>query len=477
MSQFNLDNVTTYTTQSSEFKVDVKEEKMEVEEGEMDELPSIPVDYKLYRRFWSLQDYFRKPSQCYEKIPWKSFQQNSEAVLKCFASSKLDDMKSSRRKLAMPRATDTSTYFAKYLTSEKLLDLQLNDSNFRRYVLVQFLILFQYLNAQVKFKSTSQQLGEEQSQWVRNTQEQVYQLIKETPPDGEVFAKTVEHTLEREEHWNKWKNDGCPSYELEKQAAEPPKQKRAKRKWVGDDLQATGGKIIKMGSSELTKLWNLNPNNMDACKAESRVFLPELQDYFSEAIDQADPDAMIEDSYKLVNNQTFQWKSLRLLARRSPHFFSNTNQPAIPLPQYLDIMLKKIAQEIPQANNAEEMKTGVEEEEEIKEAQDEDELKQNGENGKDEEEGMTETLTKETLNLLSNKLGAEWKKLATELNFPEDDISYFESETSDEVQRALKMLTIWQENEGDRATAGTLRISLKEVGLNDVIEAVFGSNT
>ena len=34
----------------------------------------------------------------------------------------------------------------------QLLDLQLNDSNFRRYVLVQFLILFQYINAPVKFK-------------------------------------------------------------------------------------------------------------------------------------------------------------------------------------------------------------------------------------------------------------------------------------------------------------------------------------
>ena len=42
--------------------------------------------------------------------------------------------------------------FYVYFVFFQLLDLQLNDSNFRRYVLVQFLILFQYLNAQVKFK-------------------------------------------------------------------------------------------------------------------------------------------------------------------------------------------------------------------------------------------------------------------------------------------------------------------------------------
>ena len=34
---------------------------------------STPIDYALYRRFWSLQDYFRRPSQCYEKVPWKHF--------------------------------------------------------------------------------------------------------------------------------------------------------------------------------------------------------------------------------------------------------------------------------------------------------------------------------------------------------------------------------------------------------------------
>ena len=43
-------------------------------------------------------------------------------------------------------------YFAKFLTSQKLLELQLSDSNFRRYVLVQFLILFQYLTSPVKSK-------------------------------------------------------------------------------------------------------------------------------------------------------------------------------------------------------------------------------------------------------------------------------------------------------------------------------------
>ena len=34
---------------------------------------TIPVDYNLYRKFWSLQDFFRRPAQCYEKFAWKTF--------------------------------------------------------------------------------------------------------------------------------------------------------------------------------------------------------------------------------------------------------------------------------------------------------------------------------------------------------------------------------------------------------------------
>lgn len=48
---------------------------------------------------------------------------------------------------------DSHHFFAKFLTNPKLLALQLADSNFRRSVLIQFLILFQYLTSSVKFKT------------------------------------------------------------------------------------------------------------------------------------------------------------------------------------------------------------------------------------------------------------------------------------------------------------------------------------
>jgi len=80
-------------------------------------------------------------------------------VLLAFKSFKLDDMQGKRRKLdssdelQQQQKTQQHHYFAKFLTNQKLLELQLSDANFRRYVLLQFLIVFQYLNSPVKFKS------------------------------------------------------------------------------------------------------------------------------------------------------------------------------------------------------------------------------------------------------------------------------------------------------------------------------------
>ena len=81
-----------------------------------------------------------------------------------------------------------------------------------RYILLQFLVLFQYLKSQVKFKTDLQSLDSAQSKTVEDMQTKVYRLLGETPPNGPDFARSVKRMLGREEAWNKWKNDGCPRY-------------------------------------------------------------------------------------------------------------------------------------------------------------------------------------------------------------------------------------------------------------------------
>ena len=61
----------------------------------------------------------------------------------------------------------------------------------------------------------------------------------------------------------------------------------------------------------------------------------------------------------------------------------------------------------------------------------------------EEDEEVTGLISKDQCEALAEKLGSEWKKLAAELNFPEDDVKYLESEAQDVKDQALKMLTLW----------------------------------
>ena len=64
---------------------------------------------------------------------------------------------------------------SRFYFSEKLFDLQLEDINFRRHVLIQMLVLFQYIQMKdVKFKPVAfQSISDDVINWVNNTQEKV----------------------------------------------------------------------------------------------------------------------------------------------------------------------------------------------------------------------------------------------------------------------------------------------------------------
>lgn len=46
-----------------------------------------------------------------------------------------------------------------------------------------------------------------------------------------------------------------------------------------------------------------------------RDFLPSLQNYFEEAIEQLAPGSGVEEEYRKVNNGEWGWRALRLMSR------------------------------------------------------------------------------------------------------------------------------------------------------------------
>ena len=90
------------------------------------------------------------------------------------------------------------------------------------------------------------------------------------------------------------------------------------------------------------------------------------------------------------------------------------------------------------------MKTDVEGEEgEPNEDQNGDTLDKD-DDSKNKKEEISDIVTKEQMDNLSKELGEHWKNLATELNFEEDEITYFGSEHTDVISQARQMLTVWQ---------------------------------
>lgn len=91
-------------------------------------------------------------------------------------------------------------------------------------------------------------------------------------------------------------------------------------------------------------MFNINHDNLEACKDPDRQFLPSLREYFDEALEQLDPANQIEKEYHVIYQADWAWKSLRLLAKRSSLYFMQ-NQAVKPISEYLETICSKLGKE------------------------------------------------------------------------------------------------------------------------------------
>ncbi|XP_031617762.1 THO complex subunit 1 [Contarinia nasturtii] len=458
ISEFNLENLT-------EFDVDANDEVLDSVQSENIQ---VKIDYNLYTKFWALQDFYRNPNQCYDPSNWKKFSGHIASVLSAFSSFKLEEQrgsvpvaKSNDGIKIEDQPEDLQHFFAKFLTNPKLLALQLSDANFRRSVLVQCLILFQYLTSTVKFKSDSQVLTSSQNEFVKETEAKVYRLLEETPPNGKKFAQTVRHMLKREELWNNWKNEGCKEFKRPEPPADDQSKIPAKkqRRNLGDIIHdATKQNKFYMGNSELTRLWNLCPDNLQACRGEDRNFLPPIDTYLEQPPSKTDP--------------SYEWRALRLLARQSSLFFSLTHAP---ISEYLENVRKKLN----------ETKSKHKPETENKMDTDNDLMMENPQDGLVEEDSELQstdplisddanihkiiTATEDQMRELCIIIGNDWEKLGAKLGYGTDEIKFFR-ESNEGQERCRYMLRIWLED--DTNTLADLAYTLEGLKMISAADCV-----
>ncbi|XP_025411324.1 THO complex subunit 1 [Sipha flava] len=475
VSEFNLENVTEYLNENNFDQNEDLQDSMTEEETKSDTIiEKVNVDKNLYLKFWALQDYFRNPNQCYKAEHWKLFISHTEFIFSIFQSHKLEHVS----------RTDTESteqnihYFPKYLTNHKLLELQLSDVNFRRYILIQFLLLFQYLDAPVKFKPDNFKIKPDQQEWIKNSINNIYELINNTPPDGIRFSEVVKNILQREEQWNKWKNDGCP--EVVKRLipasdqGDMPAPKRRLRKNLGDVIKnMTANNKVFLGDPELTKLWNFKPDNLEACKGPERDFLPSFDSFFQEAFEQLDPELCIENQYKKVNDGNFGWRALRLLARKSPHFFAQSNNPIHKLSEYLENMIKKTMNKekisINQGSdkhvspNKEFKKESVMDTEEVDISEG---IHDENENENNVEVEDNNKIPKQIIDQVAAVIGEKWTLLAEKLGYQPDEIKFVKTIKTTPLDQATYLLEVWVEDAENPKPENLIYI-LEEIQLNE----------
>ena len=275
-------------------------------------------------------------------LHWKKFTDCTDKTIELFANFKAD----SSCNLHSLDSLDQN-YFPKYLTSQKLLELQLCDSNFKRNVLIQFAILFQYLTGKVKFKSEQQVLNEDQLKWVKETTDRVFELIAKTSPNGEDVKEAVSSILAREEFWSNWKNEAC--VELKKCNEQPKKRLKTGTGKVnlGERIrQSELNDELVIGSEQLTKIWNLNQDNWNACKTANRVFVPTVDNYFESVLTKEG----LEYKHFYTEEPIYCWRALRLLAKQSPNFFVPSNTSVKPVKEYIESTIDKLANDRLSAN-------------------------------------------------------------------------------------------------------------------------------
>ncbi|KAF4393406.1 THO complex subunit 1 isoform X2 [Cannabis sativa] len=259
---------------------------------EKDPPDGISIDFNFYKTFWSLQEHFCNPASIsLVPIKWQKFLSNLLVVLNTFEAQPLSDEEGNANNLE----EEAATFSIKYLTSSKLMGLELKDPSFRRHILVQCLVLFNYLKKEE----------------IKSYEEHVKKLLEMTPPKGKDFLHKVEHILEREKNWVWWKRDGCPPFEkqpIEKKVVQDGAKKRRPR-W-------------RLGNKELSQLWKWSDQNPNALTDPQRVQTPSIAEYWKPLAEDMDPAAGIEAEYHHKNNRVYCWKGLRFSARQDLEGFS-----------------------------------------------------------------------------------------------------------------------------------------------------------
>ncbi|KAG6901723.1 hypothetical protein C0995_008691 [Termitomyces sp. Mi166 len=264
-------------------EVDVQEEKKTAQ-------TQVEKKEEFYNTFWGLQLPFSKPPLFAKPETFPQFKESVNKVLPVIkeATAKERAMMGSRANASAAttlkrkreaetdeiNSTNQEYFFAKFLTSPDLIDLETADTHFRRQFLFQLLILLHHLMTFTKTAKAGWMapnnralqmdftLEPTDAQWVQETINRAIEELRQTTPNGRAFSEAVNVILEREKNWVGWKNHLCAPFD------KAPVTFSVGDGKAGTLFEATSGERAKMreapeeypwshGSEALTEIWEM----------------------------------------------------------------------------------------------------------------------------------------------------------------------------------------------------------------------------
>lgn len=308
--------------------------------SETKDLPPPDLD-TLYPKFWALQSLFSSPTRLFDPSNMATFKDGIASTLACFKSASNSSAPSTnptdvKRGLKRKRSDiDTSTNSAstfnpKYLTNRDLFDLEVHDTAFRRHILVQALIMIDFLlsltsAAKAKFEGLTNKsvlypytLSEEDTKWAQSTRAAVAAYLQQgNGNEGKFYYRMVDTVLSRDKNWVRWKAENCPS--ISHDAVSPQTYLEARDTLTRLTTSQKAPLPNPPGASDLAFLSRVEP--LEALKKPSvRYRVPSAEEYYR-GIERDDLDlefATTEEEKREIEERKAGkvWRALRASGRK-----------------------------------------------------------------------------------------------------------------------------------------------------------------
>ncbi|KAI9638858.1 THO complex subunit 1 transcription elongation factor-domain-containing protein [Dioszegia hungarica] len=353
--------------------VEMKEETGKKEDTKETKTSEEEPDF--YSTLWSIQQYFSNPSTLdgpptgsppvsgFEQFKQKTdfllpklFEQTQNEKATSSTESSTSPSQSSRKRKRedggdptdsavtadpLPASTSTSAnafFHPRYLTGRRLFSHELADPSFRRQILVQYTILFQFLlnltpslvskQAYTGGISKTFVLGPEDQEWVRKKAMGIREELRKMGRDGKTFESTLMSVIHRERHYAQWKNEACPESVFDVPPMKEDFVKEAAEGWKRH-CEPPARFPFKLGSRPLTLLWRNGFEGIDQLKGwkrsttfygleeELKAMEEGIEDDKAMGREQSEDDQAASQELRTKNT----WRGLRLASHVGLRFF------------------------------------------------------------------------------------------------------------------------------------------------------------